>query len=128
MMNYFVLALAFLNVYMYLFIQFLLFNSYLKTLLILYFNQHLTKLYILKSSFCKFAFSKTNTKITLVLINTAIIYMLFIRNLVIHTGNLSMHAFINYSHWSLGHIFPFALAYGYSSPHTPRETQFGTKT
>ena len=54
--------------------------------------------------------------------------MLFIRNLVIHTGNLSMHAFINYCHWSLGHIFLFTLAYGYSSPNTPRETQLGTKT
>ena len=46
------------------------------------------------------------------------------RNPVRHTGNLTSHAFINYRHWSLGLIFSFALACGYSSPYTPRVTKF----
>ena len=36
--------------------------------------------------------------------------------------------FINYSYWSLGLIFSFALAWGYNSPHTPPETELGPKT
>ena len=56
------------------------------------------------------------------------IYLLFIQNPVMHTGNFTMHAFINYSHWSLGFIFSFTLAYGYSSPHTLQVKVLGVKT
>ena len=52
--------------------------------------------------------------------------MLFIRNPVIHTRNLTSHVFINYSPWSLGLIFSFALACGYSSSDTPTVTEFWT--
>ena len=54
--------------------------------------------------------------------------MLFIRNPVIHTGNLTSHVFINCSHWSLGLIFSFALACGYNSSDTPTVTDVGLTT
>ena len=44
---------------------------------------------------------------------------MFTRNPVIHTGNLTIHVFINIIHWSLGLIFLFALACGYISPDIP---------
>ena len=61
-------------------------------------------------------FRKTNAKITSVLISRAIIYQF--------TENLTSQAFINYSHWSLGLIFLFALACGYISPYTLWVTEF----
>ena len=65
---------------------------------------------------------------TLGLINRAIMYLLFIQILVIHRRNVNMHAYINYSHWSLGLIFSLALACGYSSPNISLEAKLGARS
>ena len=112
MMNYFFLARFYMYICIYLF-------NFCYSLYILKLSRYFTLTNILSNfSFSKvlsaiFFFRKINTKITLVLINSPIIYLLFIRNPIIHRENLTMHAFITYSHWSLGLIFSFSQICGY---------------
>ena len=115
MMNYFLLAFVFLNIVTFRYSCHIwkLFRYFTLTSILPSFRFS-TVLFI------KVSISKINTKSTLALINRAIIYLLFIRNSLIHTKNLTMHTFADFSNWSWCLIFLFALVCDYSSPHIPQ--------